>query len=475
MAIPVISCATRDIQGRTAESDTKGLKDLIGPLASRVMRLPAVAVVNRVPAKAGEGESWLARTSGEHAIIPDSPAAEPYHRLARLAARSLRAPVAMVTLMDGEREHVAAAVGIDRYATSELDLPCDFVFDECGMERVDCIVFGDPLVPPNSLSSWRDNARRARSYVRVPLIGNDDNVLGSVCVVDYVARRWDDEDVACLLDLADAAMTDAALRLQESEERYQRLVGLSHEAILVHAQGRIVYANSSAAKLLGVESPAALDHRPMLDLVHPEDRDAVRQRTRYVLANHAPSLRTEFRFLRPDGSTIAAEVSGTCIPYRGTDAVLVVCRDVSEKRASELLLRMTEEQIQSVFATAAGAEVRNAPRDPLTATFEESPDFVGLAGADGRIRYLNPAARRMLGLGVDVPLDHLIDHSFYPPKTLEHIEAVAFPTALIAGSWTGDSELVCGDGSICPVWQTLIAHRDASGTLQMISTLMRPA
>ena len=126
------------------------------------MQFHGLSILDVIPGAGPARESWLARTSGEHAVIPDSPAAEPYHRLARLASRSLRAPVALVTLLDGEREQVAAAVGIDRHASSDLDLPCDFVIDECGVERVDCIVFGDPLVPPSSLSSWRNHARRAR-------------------------------------------------------------------------------------------------------------------------------------------------------------------------------------------------------------------------------------------------------------------------------------------------------------------------
>jgi PAS domain S-box-containing protein len=438
------------------------------------MRFNNVAVFDELSVHSGTGASWLARTSGEHAVIPDSPSAEPYRRLARLAARALRAPVGLVTLLDGEREEVAASVGIDRTDSAELDLPCDFVIDECGVERVDCIVFGDPMLPPSMQSSWREDARRARAYVRVPLIGNNEEVLGSLCVVDYVARRWDDEDVSCLLDLADAAMTDAACRLRESEERYQRLISLSNDAVLVQARGRVVYANSAAARLLGVRSPADLEHRPMADLVHADDRDAVRQRTRFVLANRAPSEKTDFRFLRPDGSVVAAEVSGTCIPYRGTDAVLIVCRDISERKANEFLLKMSEQQFQAVFAGAAHAA--DLPRDVnvMSELLESSPDFICLSDADGHIKYLNRAAREFIGLGADASLDHLVDYSLYPSKALQQIERIAVPAALVEGSWCGDSELLCGDGISRPMWQTIVTHRDSSGVLQMMSTVMRP-
>jgi PAS domain S-box-containing protein len=380
--------------------------------------------------------------------------------------------VALVTILDGERERVAASVGIDVFAVNELDLPCDFVIDEAGIERVDCIVFGDPLSPSTGRGSWRTHAQRARAYVRVPLIGNQEEVVGSVCVVDYQARRWEDEDVSCLLDLSDAAMTDAACRLRESEERYQRLIGVSHDAILVHAKGTILYANAAAAQMIGVETASALEQRSILDLIHPDDREEVRKRIRYVLANHTSSDRAEFRFLREDGSVLPVELSGTCVPYRGSDAVLVVCRDASSKHAFDELFLASEEQLEAITR----AMDTGAPQpDLLGEIIGESPDLVALANPDGSIRYLNAAARRFIGLGVNAPLDRMSTDAFHPAPMLDQLDKIAVPTALISGSWSGDSQIIAADGAVVPVWQTLIAHRDTAGDLKMMSTVMRVA
>ena len=434
------------------------------------MRTSRTSAAESQPPQDTGGDSWLARTSGEHAVISDDPREAPYQRLARLVARALRAPIAMVTLLDGERENVVATVGIDAFAVGELDLPCDFVIDECGVERVDCIVFGDPLSSSIANGSWRSHARRARSYVRVPLVGNHDEVVGSVSAIDYVARRWEDDDVSCLLDLADAAMTDAACRLRDSEERYQRLVGVSHDAILVHTKGNILYANAAAAELVGADSPADLESKSFLDLVHEDDREAVRKRIRYVLANRTSSERTEFRFVRGDGKVIPAEVSGTCIPYRGSDAVLVVCRDVSVRHAFDSLFLASEEQLESIVRSIE----TDAPQTELLGEIIAcSPDFVAIAEPDGPVRYINQAGRRVIGLGVEVPLDRMCADAFYPAWALERLTSVAVPTALVAGSWSGDSALIGADGSNVPVWQTLIAHRNTAGDLTMWSTIMR--
>jgi hypothetical protein len=65
--------------------------------------------------------------------------------------------------------------------------------------------------------------------------------------------------------------------------------------------------------------------------------------------------------------------------------------------------------------------------------------------------------------------------SLHPAWVREQLDTTAMPTALIVGSWSGDSALIDADGATVPVWQTLIAHRDTSGDLKMFSMVMRAA
>ena len=61
--------------------------------------------------------------------------------------------------------------------------------------------------------------------------------------------------------------------LHASEERYRRLVEISFDAVLLHADGKIVQMNRSGAHLYGAASPEELIGRSIYDFIHPDDLD----------------------------------------------------------------------------------------------------------------------------------------------------------------------------------------------------------
>ena len=61
-------------------------------------------------------------------------------------------------------------------------------------------------------------------------------------------------------------------------ESYRKLVEQSPDAVLVHRQGKILFANKACVSLFGASSAGELLGRQMFDFVHPDDREAVRKR-----------------------------------------------------------------------------------------------------------------------------------------------------------------------------------------------------
>ncbi len=123
--------------------------------------------------------------------------------------------------------------------------------------------------------------------------------------------------------------------LKESEHRYRGLVELSPEAIYIHTGGKLIFANTEGAKLLGAERPDELYGREALDFVHPDNRDFVQQRISNAFRNGVPNPPIEELFVRLDGSPVPVEVASVPYTYHGENSLQVIARDITERKRVE--------------------------------------------------------------------------------------------------------------------------------------------
>lgn len=125
---------------------------------------------------------------------------------------------------------------------------------------------------------------------------------------------------------------------------YQRLVELAPDAVLMHSGGKIVFVNPAVLEMAGANSVSDLLGKPILDLVHPDSREAVKKRIGAMMTTRQTAPMIEERILRMDGSVLDAEVQATYIEYDGQPSVMVVARDISvRKRAAEAIIKAKEE------------------------------------------------------------------------------------------------------------------------------------
>jgi PAS domain S-box-containing protein len=198
--------------------------------------------------------------------------------------------------------------------------------------------------------------------------------------------------------------------LRESEERYRRLVEVCPVGVLVHSEGRLAFVNPAAVRLVGAERAEDLVGRPMLDLVHPDDRALVVERLRQLREGAGEVPPVEERFVRPDGSVVDVEAVSTRFTYQGRPAVQVVARDVTErKRGAEALAaaKLAAEEAnraKSQFLATMSHELRT-PLNAITGYTELLASEVrGAVSAAQRedLRRIQVNARHLLGLINDV-------------------------------------------------------------------------
>jgi diguanylate cyclase (GGDEF)-like protein/PAS domain S-box-containing protein len=128
----------------------------------------------------------------------------------------------------------------------------------------------------------------------------------------------------------------AAEALRQGEERYRTLVELSPDAILIHSQGMVVFANSAGVKLLGATSSVEIIGRSTIDFVHPDSRPSVTARMRRLDRGESVPF-VEEKFIRLDGRAIHVEAGAVPFTFHDAPAVQVVIRDVSERKRAEAL------------------------------------------------------------------------------------------------------------------------------------------
>jgi PAS domain S-box-containing protein len=158
----------------------------------------------------------------------DSLPEEAFDRLTRLASSVLKAPIALVSLVDADRQFFKSCLGLPELVDATRSTPLEYSFCK------HAVASGQPLIISDARehSLVRDNPAVREfgvvAYAGIPLLTADGHALGTLCVLDTVPRAWTAQEVSTLGDLASAAMTEIALR-QELAER--EAVGREREAL----------------------------------------------------------------------------------------------------------------------------------------------------------------------------------------------------------------------------------------------------
>jgi diguanylate cyclase (GGDEF)-like protein/PAS domain S-box-containing protein len=128
----------------------------------------------------------------------------------------------------------------------------------------------------------------------------------------------------------------AASAVRENEARFRSLVQHSSDVILIiDAEGTIRYVSPSAMRVLRHDA-AALTGRALVDLVDPADRPRVAAFVPAAVAHGGVGMPEEWRFLRPDGAPVHAEVVATNLLADPTVRGIVLnTRDVGERKRLE--------------------------------------------------------------------------------------------------------------------------------------------
>lgn len=181
--------------------------------------------------------------------ILDTPEEEAFDAIARLAAAVVDVPIALVSLVDANRQWFKSRVGIDVCETSRSTAFCAHAIVGGDLLEIEDAC-RDPRFADNPLVRGEPHIR---FYAGMPLVLPGGEAIGTLCVIDQVPRRLDATQRMVLEVLARNVVTELELR--------QRILELEAEVVRRHeAEVRIMHL-ATRDPLTGLPNRAALMDR----------------------------------------------------------------------------------------------------------------------------------------------------------------------------------------------------------------------
>lgn len=338
--------------------------------------------------------------------ILDTAPEERFDRLTRIAQHILQVPIALVSLVDTQRQWFKSRQGLDATET-----PRDISF--CGHAILGADVFvvtdtaDDPRFADNPLVTGAPNIR---FYAGAPLTLRNGLCVGTLCAIDSQPHQVSEGQLAALRDLAQCVVEELErVRRQKSDAeasliqaRYVQMVESSPDAIISSRMpdDHITSWNPAAQRLFGYTEPEAMG-QPMSMLIPPERAAEARDIVARVMNGERIEQYETVR-IRKDASPV--EVSFSFSPVMDSAGVIVgvskIARDITDRKNQERIAQERAQQTQAILDNVIDGIITIDDR--------------------GTVKSLNRAAIAIFGYGTEEVIGNNVNMFMPEPYHSEH-------------------------------------------------------
>ena len=328
-----------------------------------------------------------------------------------------------LTYVHGERERVEAVLydtaeqqarGVseyNRFRTFVEQAPIAVIVSRCGVGIYANRAFGQmfgvstsvgmpiaDIIAPDFREEVAERTRRRSQGLQVSPdfetlgIRADGSTFEIRIAVRSVDLPGETANIAFITDISRQKRSEAAL--VSSESRLKAILENSTDAIGVHVNGIWEMCNPAALRLFGYESEEGLMGTSVLGTVAPSERSRIGDSVQKRLRGEEVPWEYLTRGLRADGTEFDMEIRSSAFSLDGRLHVLVIGRDVTERRMAERSLQESEERFRRLFEDSPIGIVFLGKQREITLTNHAYRDFVGLTEAEikerGPVGILHP-------------------------------------------------------------------------------------
>lgn len=239
----------------------------------------------------------------------------------------------------------------------------NFISESCqqilGVKQAD--VLGDKaalesIIHPEDLSNLRETAERCREQKKEWYWQGRALVREQIRWVEFRSNHGEEENGIIIRRGIIQDITDRKESAKESELRYQALVEKIPVGIVIHRQGKLLFANDHAFQIIGAKKSSGLIGSNILDFVHPDYKEMILDRmTRVSNGNTVPMM--EQKYIRMDGKTVDVEAMALPFVFNGEPSVQVIFRDITERKIAEARIKKNETLFTQLFQNVPMAVV----------------------------------------------------------------------------------------------------------------------
>lgn len=327
-------------------------------------------------------------------------------------------------------------------------------------------IFDDPILKKHRLLSKVRRAKKGESVVLPDVWCNphdhdEDWPDRPICLTGAIFPLFDDKnDIACYIVMQEdvTARVRAAEALRQSEAKYRSFIeNLPETMIRLDVNFRYTFANKAFYDVTGLTEEQVIGHttdvvRPFFS---PADYERLYAFAQTVLKDGKTGA-LDLLYLDKDGNR--RWMNHLTYPHYGEngkiDGIEAVCRDITDKKESELRLRKAYDELETRIAK------RTRELWIMDKAIAASPGAIAIADIDGKITFCNRAFARLRGRASTAgAVGRNIAEVLDDPDAAQKIRAVIENGGDATGELTGTRD----DGTIFYALYSATAAKDETG------------